>query len=212
MARIATQLMLGAKLSELNLPNRDVPHFGVKESVFPFSMFPEVDPVLGPEMRSTGEVLGMADSFGMAFYKAEEAAQATLPLSGAVLLSCAEKNTRLVEVGREFDRLGFQIKATEGTRRYLQEHGVPAELILKQHEGRPNISDGITNGEIQLVINTPIGRRGLIDDSYIRKAAIRLKVPYITTLAAAMAAAKGIAAARQGGAQVKSLQQYHEGL
>jgi carbamoyl-phosphate synthase large subunit len=209
MARIATQLMLGKRLGELDLRTVEVPHFGVKESVFPFSMFPEVDPVLGPEMRSTGEVLGLADSFGLAFYKAQEGAQSTLPLQGTVLISSAEHHARLAEVGKAFAGLGFRLRATAGTHAFLAEHGVASEPILKQHEGRPNIVDGITNGEIQLVVNTPIGRRGLVDDSYIRKAAIKHRVPYITTLAAALAAADGIAAARGGQAGVKSLQSYH---
>jgi len=210
MARLATQVMLGKKLSDLNLKNRFVPHFGVKEAVFPFNMFQEVDPLLGPEMRSTGEVLGLADSFGLAFYKAEEAAQQVLPDKGAVLITVNPNDQGgIVEVAREFRKLGFRIKATDGTQRFLQEHGVEAEPILKMHEGRPNIVDGIMNEEIQLVINTPIGKLSLHDDSYIRKAAIKYKVPYITTIAAAIAAAKGIAAFRKGHGRAKSLQNYH---
>ncbi|MBI5831882.1 MAG: carbamoyl-phosphate synthase large subunit [Armatimonadetes bacterium] len=212
MARIATELMLGRKLADLDIKLGTVPHFGVKEAVFPFSMFPEVDPVLGPEMRSTGEVLGLADSYGLAFFKAQEGAGGTLPLSGTVLISSAEKNARLAEVGRRFADLGFRIRATRGTAEYLAQHGVGSEPILKEHEGRPNITDGITNGEIHLVINTPIGRRGLVDDSYIRKTAIRRRVPYITTLAAALAAAEGIAAAAAGRSDVRSLQSYHADL
>ena len=209
MARIATQLMLGAKLADLALKPSKVPHFGVKESVFPFNMYPEVDPLLGPEMRSTGEVMGLADSFGLAFFKAEEAAKPPLPVEGTVLISSAEKSAKLVEIGREFAKLGFRILATTGTHAYLAEHGVPAELVRKLQEGRPNITDEITNKQIQLVINTPLGRRGQHDDSYIRKTAIKHKLPYITTLAAAAAAAKGIAAYRRGKAGVKSLQAYH---
>jgi carbamoyl-phosphate synthase large subunit len=210
MARVATQIMLGKKFSDLNLRPRTIPHFGVKEAVFPFNMFPEVDPVLGPEMRSTGEVLGLADSFGLAFYKAEEAAQQLLPAKGTVLITVNEKDKgAALEVAREFTRLGFKIKATEGTHRFLSQQGIESELILKMHEGRPNIVDGIKNGEIQLVINTPVGRLSIYDDSYIRKAAIKYKIPYITTTAAAVAAAKGIAAFRKGHGRAKSLQRYH---
>ncbi|OPY07393.1 MAG: Carbamoyl-phosphate synthase large chain [Syntrophaceae bacterium PtaB.Bin095] len=210
MARLATQVMLGKKLGDLNLKKRVIPHFGVKEAVFPFNMFQEVDPLLGPEMRSTGEVLGLAESFGLAFYKAEEAAQQVLPDRGAVLITVNPQDQGgVVEVAREFRKLGFRIKATEGTHRFLREHGVEAEPILKMHEGRPNIVDGIMNEEIQLVINTPIGKLSLHDDSYIRKAAIKYKVPYITTIAAAIAAAKGIAAFRKGHGRAKSLQNYH---
>ena len=213
MARIATQLMMGKKLSDLNLKPLKVPHYGVKESVFPFTMFQEVDPILGPEMRSTGEVLGLSsDSFGLAFFKAEEAAQAVLPLEGTVLLSLAEKNSVALQVGHEFARLGFKIKATEGTHKFLAEHDIQSELIRKMHEGRPNIVDGIMNKDIQLVINTPIGKRGQYDDSYIRKAAIQHKIPYVTTLAAAIASAKGIAASRKGYGGVKSLQSYHRDI
>jgi carbamoyl-phosphate synthase large subunit len=210
MARIATQIMLGKPLSQLNLKPQSITHFGVKEAVFPFNMLPEVDPVLGPEMRSTGEVLGLADSFGLAFFKAEEAAQPILPAQGTVLITTNDKEKGgALEVAREFKKLGFKIKATNGTYRFLNKHGIESEPILKMHEGRPNIVDGIKNGEIQLVINTPIGRLGSHDDSYIRKAAIKYKVPYITTIAAAVAAAKGIAAVRQGHGRAKSLQKYH---
>src|SRR4030043_411152 len=213
MARLATQVMIGKKLNSLNLKPKSIRHFGVKESVFPFNMFHEVDPLLGPEMRSTGEVLGMADSFGLAFFKAEEAAQQLLPSKGTVLITVSEKDRpSVLEVAKEFDRLGFKIKATNGTHRFLAEHGIGAEHIFKMHEGRPNIVDGIKNKEIQLVINTPSGKLSIYDDSYIRKAAIKFKIPYITTLAAAIAAAKGIAAYRQGKGSVRSLQNYHEDI
>ncbi len=211
MARIATQIMLGKKLADLGISRRAISHFGVKESVFPFNMFQEVDPVLGPEMRSTGEVLGMADSFGLAFYKAEEAAQQVLPAEGTVLITVNDNDkSGALEVARVFHALGFTIQATAGTRKALTDNGVPAELILKMHEGRPNIVDAIKNGEIQLVVNTPSGRMSQNDDSYIRKAAIKYKIPYITTLAAAVAAVKGITAFRQGHGRAKSLQSYHQ--
>jgi carbamoyl-phosphate synthase large subunit len=173
-------------------------------------MFPEVDPLLGPEMRSTGEVLGMAGSFGLAFFKAEEAAQQLLPSEGTVLITVSTRERPAVlEVAKEFDRLGFKIKATNGTHQFLAEHDIESEKILKMHEGRPNIVDGIKNKEIQLVINTPSGKLSVYDDSYIRKAAIKFKIPYITTLAAAIAAAKGIIAYRKGKGSVRSLQDYH---
>jgi carbamoyl-phosphate synthase large subunit len=213
MARIATQLILGRKLAEMDLKRREIAHFGVKEAVFPFNMFPEVDPVLGPEMRSTGEVLGIADSFGLAFFKAQEAAKQLPPTEGTVLITVSEKeHSAVTEVARSFADLGFKIKATQGTRQFLASEGVESELILKMHEGRPNIADGIMNGEIHLVINTPVGKLSQYDDSYIRKTAIKYKVPYITTLAAAAAAAKGIAAYRRGGSGVRSLQDYHSAM
>ena len=214
MARIATQLMLGKKLADLNLKHRNIPHYGVKESVFPFYFYPEVDPVLGPEMRSTGEVLGMADSFGLAFYKAQDAAQGRLPTEGTVLLTIADKDKgdAIAEVARSFSELGFRLKATEGTQAFLAKHGIEAERAYKMREQRPHIADDVTNGDIQLLINTPRGKASKVDDSYIRKAAIRYKVPYITTVAAAVAAAKGIAAVRQRQPEVKSLQDYHAGI
>jgi carbamoyl-phosphate synthase large subunit len=212
MARIATELMMGRKLADLGLKRREIPYFGVKEAVFPFNMYPEVDPVLGPEMRSTGEVLGLAGSFGGAFYKAEEAATPRLPLKGAVLISVLEKNRELVEIASGFRSLGFDILATEGTGFFLKENGVESSAVKKLHEGRPNITDAIMNGLVQLVINTPSGKQRKEDDSYIRKTAIKYKVPYVTTLAAASAAVKGIAAAIKGRSAVKSLQEYHAGI
>jgi carbamoyl-phosphate synthase large subunit len=213
MAHVATQLMLGARLADLKPQNRKVPHFGVKESVFPFAMFPEVDPVLGPEMRSTGEVLGLADSFGLAFYKSQEAVNASLPTEGTVLISvCQRERQGLEKIAKGFAELGFRIKATAGTHAYLAEHGIAAEMIAKLDEGRPNVLDIIMNGEVQLVINTPVGKEGRHDDSYIRKAAIRRRVPYVTTLAAAAASVQGIAAVRKGRGLVKSLQEYHADL
>ena len=209
MARIATELMLGKKLSALNLKHSKIPHFGVKESVFPFNMFPEVDPLLGPEMRSTGEVLGLADSFGLAFYKAQEAAQSILPTSGTVLMSVCSKDDIVLQIAREFLKLGFKILATDGTRNFLKENGIETDLIQKVHQGRPNIADAIANKQINLIINTPIGKLSKEDDSYIRKSAIKNKIPYMTTLPAALASAKGIAASQKNKNGVKSLQEYH---
>jgi carbamoyl-phosphate synthase large subunit len=213
MARLATQIMLGKKLGDLGLRPKTIPHFGVKEAVFPFNMFPEVDPLLGPEMRSTGEVLGLADSFGLAFYKSQEAAQQTLPTEGAVLITVSERDRPAVlEVARQFHQLGFKIKATEGTQKFLADQGIPAEPVLKLHEGRPHIVDAIKSREIHLVVNTPSGKLSAHDDSYIRKAAIKYKIPYITTLAGALATARGITEVRRGWGQVRSLQRYHAGI
>ncbi len=210
MANLATQLILGKKLSDLEIEEKPVPHFGVKEAVFPFPMFPEVDPVLGPEMRSTGEVLGMADGFGLAFYKAQEAAKQHLPTEGTVLITVSPKDRPAVlEVAKRFEDLGFNIKSTEGTHAFLTSEGVGCELIKKLHEGRPHILDAIENGEIHLVVNTPVGKLSTHDDSYIRKAAIKHRIPYITTLPAALAAAKGISAYRTNSGDAKSLQSYH---
>ena len=211
MARVATELMLGKKLSDFDLQELEIPHYGVKEAVFPFPMFPEVDPVLGPEMRSTGEVLGIAKSFGQSFFKAEQAAKSPLPLEGTVLMTvCSrDRSERFVEAARRFADMGFEIRATEGTRDFLAEHGIETEHILKLHEGRPNITDAITNGDIDLIINTPSGKLAATDDSYIRKSAIKHGVPYITTVPAAAAAAEGIAAWREGETRVKALQEHH---
>jgi carbamoyl-phosphate synthase large subunit len=213
MARMATQLMLGKKLTDLDIKTKNIPHYGVKEAVFPFNMFPEVDPLLGPEMRSTGEVLGMADSFGLAYYKAQEATQLVLPDQGGVLLTVSDADRPAVgEVARQLHQLGFKIIATNGTHRFLKECGIDAKRILKMHEGRPNIVDAIKNNEIQLVINTPSGKLSKHDDSYIRKTAIKFKIPYITTLSAALAAVRGIAAKQRGHGAVKSLQDYHRDI
>jgi len=213
MARLATQVILGKKLADLNLKPKTFNHFGVKESVFPFNMFPEVDPLLGPEMRSTGEVLGLADSFGLAFYKAEEAVQQVLPSEGTVLITVSERDRAgVVDVARGFAELGFKIKATNGTHKFLTGQGIESDPILKMHEGRPNIVDGVKNREIHLIINTPSGKLSQYDDSYIRKAAIQYKVSYITTIAAAIAAVRGITAFRRGHGQVRSLQSYHQDI
>lgn len=210
MARLATQVMLGKKLTELNIKQSKIPHFGVKESVFPFNMFHTVDPLLGPEMRSTGEVLGLADSYGLAFFKAQQATGLSLPTEGVVLMTVADKDkSAVLETAKAFSGLGFKIKTTEGTHQFLADKGIETERVLKMHEGRPNIVDAIKNAEIQLIINTPAGKLSKYDDSYIRKAAIKYKIPYITTTAAAAAAAKGIAAYRAKPSTVKSLQSYH---
>jgi carbamoyl-phosphate synthase large subunit len=155
-------------------------------------------------------VLGIARSFGVALFKAEEAALQLLPTEGTVLITVSEKDRPVVlEVANQFTKLGFKIRATQGTLQFLASRGIKSDLILKMHEGHPNIVDEIANSEIQLIINTPSGKLSQYDDSYIRKAAIKYKIPYITTLAAAVAAAKGIAAYSMCGSGVKSLQRYH---
>ncbi len=210
MARLATRIMLGKSLADLDIKPKSIPHFGVKEAVFPFNMFPEVDPLLGPEMRSTGEVLGMADSFGLAFFKAQEATQTVLPDKGTILITVSEKDRPAVlEIARQFSNLDFKIIATDGTHSFFNEQEIESDKIMKVHEGRPNIVDSVKNGEIDLIVNTPSGKLSKYDDSYIRKSAIKYKIPYITTLAGALAAAKGIAAVRKGHGSVKSLQSYH---
>ena len=213
MARVATQLMIGKKLEEIGLQKGPIPHFGVKEAVFPFNMFPEVDPVLGPEMRSTGEVLGMAESFGLSFFKAEEATGQILPVEGAVLMTIADRDkSKMPEVARKLHELGFRILATGGTHDFLSGRDIPSRAVQKLHEGRPNLVDAMKNGEIHLVINTPAGRLSEFDDSYIRKTCIRLKIPYITTPAGALAAARGIEAFRKGRHKPLSLQEYHANI
>lgn len=210
MARIATQILLGQKLPEFNLRKRTIRHYGVKEAVFPFNMFPTIDPLLGPEMRSTGEVLGMAGSYGMAFFKSQEATQSPLPISGTVLITIADRDkNRILESARNFRDMGFKILSTGGTRMFLGENGINSELILKVHQGRPNIVDAIKNREIDLVVNTPAGRLSEYDDSYIRKNAIKYKIPYITTTSAALSATEGIRERQNSKYTVKSLQEYH---
>ena len=193
------------------LKEQVIPYFGVKEAVFPFNMFQEVDPVLGPEMRSTGEVLGLSPSYGEAFYKAQEAAQSKLPLNGTVLISVNRKDkAEVVEIARGFAEDGFKIVATGTTCDLIREAGIEAEKVKKLYEGRPNILDMITNGKIDLIVNSPVGKDSVHDDSYLRKAAIKGKIPYMTTIAAARATAKGIRYVKEhGNGDVKSLQQLH---
>ena len=211
MAGIATQLMLGARLADMGLRRNAIPHVGVKEVVLPFNMFPEVDPVLGPEMRSTGEVLGMAPTFGLAYFKSQEAALSPLPLEGTVFISVTDGDKPFVlETARRFQELGFRIKATGGTNAFLRQNSVKSALSYKVHQSqRPNIIDEIKSGEIHLIINTPIGKMSATDDAYIRQAAIKYRIPYVTTTAAARASVMGIAEYRSGRTGVKSLQKYH---
>ena len=215
MAGIATRLMLGETVKSLGLDNkRMIPYYGVKEAVLPFDKFPEVDPVLGPEMRSTGEVLGLAETFGLAYFKSQEAALSPLPTeTGKILVSLSEKPADAAAAIKAFSELGFEVVGTDGTIEYLKKNGVEGSIIAKIGEGRPDVLDAIKNREVKLIINTPSGRRDArADDCRIRQAAIKYKVPYLTTLAAARAAAEGISAAMRGLGEVRSLQSYHASI
>ena len=215
MVKIATEIITSSLTGNPSpvpeLKDKTICHYGVKEAVFPFNMFQEVDPVLGPEMRSTGEVLGISPSFGEAYYKAQEATQTQLPEEGTVLLSvCDRDKPELIEIAQAFSDLGFKIVATGNTYAMIKEAGIECEKIHKLYEGRPNIADQIANGEIQLLINTPAGKTSVHDDSYIRKAAIKHRIPYMTTMAAAKASAEGIKAIKENHSfGVKSLQAHH---
>ena len=217
MAKIATEIVMakneGREYPLSSLKQSVLNHFGVKEAVLPFNMFPEVDPLLGPEMRSTGEVLGISESFELAYFKAQEAAKSPLPTSGTVLISLNDRDKDMgLIVAKELSEIGFKIRATKGTCAFLKENGVESEEIKKVYEGRPNIADSVANQEIDLIINTPRSKVSEFDDSYIRKIAIKNRVPYITTMAAALASTRGIAAYILHGysdAKKKSIQSYH---
>ncbi len=208
---IITSELTGRPSPIPDLKEQDIPYYGVKEAAFPFNMFQEVDPVLGPEMRSTGEVLGLSPSYGEAFYKAQEGVQSKLPLSGTVLISVNRKDkAEVVEVAKSFSEDGFDIIATGNTYELISGAGIPAKKVKKLYEGRPNILDMITNGDIDLIINSPVGKGSIHDDSYLRKAAIKAKIPYMTTIAAAKATADGIHYVKlHGNGQIKSLQVLH---
>ncbi|MBQ9062136.1 MAG: carbamoyl-phosphate synthase large subunit [Eubacterium sp.] len=208
---IITEDLTGRPSPIAGLKERDIPYYGVKEAVFPFNMFQEVDPILGPEMRSTGEVLGMSFSSGEAFYKAEEAASSILPTEGTVLISLNRRDkSHAPELAKQFYENGFKIMATGRTCDLITESGIPAEKVKKLYEGRPNISDFIANGDIQLIINTPVEKDDLHDDSYLRKSAIKARVTYLTTVAAAYAAAEGIHYMKNhDDGAIHSLQEWH---
>ncbi len=218
MVQIATEIMTchltGRPSPVTSLTDKFIPHHGVKEAVFPFNMFPEVDPLLGPEMRSTGEVLGLSNRFGEALYKATEATQTVLPISGTVFISvCDQDKDELNEIARGFYELGFEVLATGGTFDQLYKAGIPATRVNKLYEGRPNVTDKMMNGEIDLIINTPSSKTSSHDDSYIRKTAIKFKIPYITTMAAARASVAGIQAVHINKTlEVKSLQEFHKAI
>ena len=210
---IITSELTGRPSPVPSLKEQHIPYFGVKEAAFPFNMFQEVDPVLGPEMRSTGEVLGISEHYGEAFFKSQEAVQSKLPLEGTVLISVNRKDkNEVVEVAKSFEASGFNILATSGTYDIITAAGVKATVVKKLHEGRPNMLDMITNGDIDLIINSPVGKDSIYDDSYLRKAAIKGRVPYMTTIAAAKATAEGIAyvkAHKDENNSIKSLQAWH---
>jgi carbamoyl-phosphate synthase large subunit len=213
MARLATKLMLGESLASLGLKDKSIPYTVVKEAVFPFDKFENIDPVLGPEMRATGEVMGIAESYSHAFFKAQAAAGLELPLSGKVLITVNNKDKpKIKDTAEKLIELGFEITATKGTHDYLKKQGIDCSLINKLNRGRPNIIDAIKNGEIQLIVNTPIGKEGLEDDSYIRSGAIKHKIPYITTTNAARASVEGIEAALKSDYKLKAIQDYHKML
>jgi carbamoyl-phosphate synthase large subunit len=215
MVKIATEIMTseltGRKSPVPELHDKVINHYGVKEAVFPFNMFQEVDPVLGPEMRSTGEVLGLSPNFGEAYFKAQEATKTMLPIEGTVLMSvCDRDKSDLLEVARAFNEVGFKILATGGTYDMIVADGIPATKVKKLYEGRPNITDLIANGEINLIINTPAGKTSVHNDSYIRQEAIKHRIPYMTTMAAAKASAEGIKALKNNThLGVKALQDFH---
>ena len=212
LASLAAQVMAGKTLEELGAVD-DVahPYVAVKEAVFPFSKFPGVDLLLGPEMRSTGEVMGIADSFGMAFGKAQISVDGSLPLGGTIVVTVNNADKAAVTpIARRFHEMGFRVLATEGTARYLRSRGIPAERVLKVHEGRPNAVDLMVSGQVQLLINTPFGKLTQRDDYILRRAALQERVPYTTTMTAAAAACDAIIALRSRTGEVRSLQEWHE--
>jgi carbamoyl-phosphate synthase large subunit len=208
-AKIAARVMAGEPLKSFALAPADFKHIGVKEAVFPFARFPGVDTVLGPEMRSTGEVMGLDQSFAIAFAKSQLGSGSRLPRAGTVFVSVRDSDKpRILDAVRLLDQLGFKVIATSGTQRYLNEHGVAAQKINKVAEGRPHIVDAIKNGEVQLVFNTTEGATALADSGSLRRAALLHKVPYYTTLSGAVAAAQGIKAYLGGDLEVRALQSY----
>ncbi|WP_456370413.1 carbamoyl-phosphate synthase large subunit [Geoglobus sp.] len=214
LAKIAAKLMLGRKLRELGVRERIFPkHVAVKEVVFPFVKLPGVDPVLGPEMKSTGEVMGIDYDFGIAYYKAQLAAGMRLPLEGTVFISVRkEDREKVLPVAKKLSEMGFRLLATDGTAEFLKSNGIDAEIVLKVSQGRPNVIDKIINREIDFIINTPSGKRGKTEGYMIRRAAVDYGVPYITTISGAIAAVKGIEAMRRAKMTIKSIQEYHRDL
>ncbi|HEV7440009.1 MAG TPA: carbamoyl phosphate synthase large subunit, partial [Methylobacterium sp.] len=208
-AKIAARIMAGESLASFGLKPKQLKHIAVKEAVFPFARFPGVDVLLGPEMRSTGEVIGLDHGFGVAFAKSQLGAGSPVPRSGTVFVSVRDADKhRILPSIKLLSDLGFAILATGGTQRFLVENGVPTERINKVLEGRPHVVDAIKNGDIQLVLNTTEGAGALSDSRSLRRAALLHKVPYYTTLAGAMAAAEGIQAYLEGDLQVRALQEY----
>jgi carbamoyl-phosphate synthase large subunit len=214
LASVAARVMAGERLAAIGFTEEIVPPYvSVKEAVFPFTKFREFDPLLGPEMRSTGEVMGISDSFGIAFAKAQLAADNALPLEGAIFLTVNDPDKATVTpIARRFHDMGFALYATDGTARYLRGRGIPARPVRKVHEGRPNGIDLMVNGEVQLLINTPLGKHAQYDDYMLRQTAIAQRVSYTTTMSAASAACDAILALRSRKASVRSLQEWHDEL
>ncbi|MBC8086717.1 MAG: carbamoyl phosphate synthase large subunit, partial [Phycisphaerae bacterium] len=214
LASLAARLMLGETLQQVGFTAEIIPpYFSVKEAVFPFNKFREFDPVLGPEMRSTGEVMGIADDFGTAFLKSQIAADNKLPSGGAVLITVNDSDKPTAsKLAKRFHELGFKVYATTGTAAFLNKQGVPAESVLKVREGRPHCVDLVVNGDVQLLINTPLGKHAQQDDEFLRQAAIANHIAYTTTLSAASAACDAIAARRLHEPDVRSLQEWHKVL
>jgi carbamoyl-phosphate synthase large subunit len=211
LAKLATKIMLGRSLKDLGFTREISPlHLSVKEAVLPFDRFPDVDTLLGPEMKSTGEVMGLGADFGSAYAKAQLGAGQKLPLEGTVFISVMDPDKpAVVPVAREFELLGFKILATGGTCSYLQDHGVGVQHINKLDQGRPHVEDAIKNGEIHLVINTGTGDTTRRDGYVIRRAALKFSVSYVTTIAGAMAVSKAVAALKASALSVQPLQDYH---
>jgi carbamoyl-phosphate synthase large subunit len=211
LAKLAARIMAGQTLEELNFTSEILPkHYSVKEAVFPFIKFPGVDVTLGPEMRSTGEVMGIDVNLGIAYAKAQMSAQPPLPTGGNVFISVKDSDKRaVVPIAREFDDLGFTIYATGGTARVLNAAGVQARLLYKLKEGRPNILDLIKNGDMHFIINTPSGQQPRRDEVVIRSAAVAARIAMMTTLRGAQASSAAIRALKNAGYAVKSLQEYH---
>jgi carbamoyl-phosphate synthase large subunit len=212
LAAAAARVMLGESLEAVGVTEEVVPpYIAVKEAVLPFNKFRESDPILGPEMRSTGEVMGIADSFGAAYAKAQMAADNTLPMTGAILITVNDPDKPTVTpIARRFHAMGFRILATPGTAAYLRARGIPADTVLKLHEGRPNAIDFIVNGDVHLLINTPLGKHSQQDDYTMRQAAVAHRVPYTTTMSAANAACDAILALRFRSLTVSALQDWHD--
>ena len=214
LAALAARVMLGEKLDDIGFTEELVPHYiSVKEAVFPFTKFREFDPILGPEMRSTGEVMGVASSFGMAFAKAQLAADNKLPSQGTILITVNDFDKGdVTPIARRFHEMGFNLLGTEGTARHLEEMGIPVSRVFKVHEGRPHGIDLILNGDVQMLVNTPFGKHSQQDDYSLRQAAIAHGVAYTTTLSAANAACDAILSMSQGAATVRSIQEWHAEL
>jgi carbamoyl-phosphate synthase large subunit len=214
LAKLATKVMLGKSLKQLGFEREIEPvHISVKEAVFPFSRFPNVDTLLGPEMKSTGEVMGIGENFGIAFAKAQAAAGYELPKGGTVFISVHDGDkVKTLPVARRFLQLGFKLIATAGTSKFLEQNGIPADRVYKLKEGRPHVVDKIKSGEIQLVVNTSLGKKPTSDSYEIRRTTLVHNIAYATTIAGAQAIAEAVFALQKGDWDVKTLQEYHQGI